>query len=151
MVDFSPEPEDLAETSRISIDVEGIDLPTDTEVRKAVLNEITEKVDQIIEEEGLSANNARAHTGHRYTQIPPDCPECEHPLTIRRPWAQSNQNEELAGRISYSIYCSQCGYDGGCEYRLTDIQTNKYDSEAKAETYRSEVNDRRIFPEYHSY
>lgn len=148
MPEFPPDSDELAETSRLSIDIEGIDLPTDDDARQALLDEIEDEVNEIIEDEGLSANGARAKTGHQYAQIPPHCPRCEHPLTIRHPVTLEN---ELPAETHCSVFCSQCGYGGGVTYKLVDVTTNKYVAERKAEIYRSEVADRKVFPEYHSY
>lgn len=148
MVESKPDSEDLAETSRLSIDIEGIDLPTNDDARQALLDTIESEVDEILEEEDLSANGARARTGHHYAQVPPDCPRCEHPLTIRHP---VTLEDELPTETHASVFCSQCGHGGGAVYSLVDFQKNKYDAELGGETYRSEVTDRVVFPEYHPY
>jgi hypothetical protein len=148
MVDTKPDAEELAETNRLSLDIEGVDLPANDDARQALLDRIEDEVNEIIEDEDLSANGARARTGHQYTQIPSHCPRCEHPLMIRQP---VTLEDELPSETHASIFCSQCGYGGGAVYQLVDIQKNKYDAELGGEAYRSEVGDREIYPEYHSY
>jgi hypothetical protein len=144
----APDTDELAETSHLSIDIDGIDLPTDEDARRELLDKIENEVDEIIEDEGLSGNSARASGGHQYAQIAPHCPRCDHPLTIRNP---VTLKDELSPETHTSVFCSQCGYGGGAVYELVDIEKNKYDAELGGETYRSEVNDRTIFPEYHTY
>jgi hypothetical protein len=143
-----PDTEELADTNRFSISIEGIDLPTDENARRAMLDRIENEVDEIIEDEGLSGNGARATEGHQHVRIPPQCPRCSYPLTVRQP---VTLEDELSDTAHASVFCSQCGYGGGAVYELVDIQKNKYDAELGGEIYRSEVKDRVISPEYLSY
>lgn len=148
MVQSKPEAEDLAKTNRLSIHIEDIDLPTDEDARCALLDRIENKVDEVIESEGLSGNGVNAKEGHQHAQIPPHCPRCDHSLMIRYP---VTLEDELPSETHTSIFCTQCGYGGGAVFELIDIEKNKYDADRRAETYRSEVADREVTPEYHSY
>ena len=148
MVDSKPEPENLAETSRISLAFEGVDLPTDNDDRQDTLNRIAKRVEEVIQEENLSPENIQVDSGYQYPKITAQCPRCKHMLQIRK---GSEINGELSDRLNFSVFCSHCGYTGGASFDLTDIQTNKYNSDIMAEEYRSEVQDMNITPEYHMY
>ncbi|WP_273837517.1 hypothetical protein [Halococcus sp. PRR34] len=148
MVDSKPDPENLAETSRISLSIEGVDLPTDKDDRQDALDRIIGKVEEAIEEENLSPDSIQADSGYQYPKITAQCPRCEHMLQVRE---GPEVDGELSDRLYASVRCSHCGYTGGVSFDLTDIQTNKYNSDIMAEEYRSEVQDMNITPEYHSY
>ena len=148
MVDSKPEPENLAETSRISLAFEGVDLPTDKDDRQDTLNRIAKKVEEVIQEENLSPDSIQANSGYQYPKITAQCPRCKHMLKIRKGYEVTG---ELSDRLNFSIFCSHCGYTGGASFDLTDIQTNKYNSDTTAEEYRSEIQDMNIIPEYHVY
>lgn len=145
-----PDPENRAETSRISLAIEGIDLPADKEDREAVLHRIAGEIKEMVEEkEDLSPDYVQIGSGYHYPKIPTQCPQCKHDLKIRRPGTKIDG--DVSNQHQVSIYCSHCGYGGGAKYNLTDIVTNKYNSERSASEYRSEVQDMNIMPEYQLY
>ena len=148
MVESRPDVSEQAKTNRLAIDIEGIDLPDDPDEREALLERIEGEVDRIVDDEGLSGNSATAKAGHQYTQIPGDCPRCDHPLEARR---SHTIDDEIPSKTSFTAICSQCGYSGGAIYQLVDIETNKYVPEQRVEMFRSEVQDRNIFPTYLPY
>ena len=148
MVESEPDMSEQATTNRLAIDVKGIDLPDDPEEREALLERIEHEVDRIVDDEDLSGNSATAKAGHQYTQVPGDCPRCDHPLEAQRP---HTIDSEIPSETSFTAICPQCGYSGGAIYSLVDIETNKYVPERQAEVYRSEVQDRNIFPRYLPY
>jgi hypothetical protein len=148
MVESEPDVSKQATTNRLAINVEGVDLPDDSEKREALLERIENEVDRIVDDEGLSGNSAAAKAGHQYTQAPGNCPRCDHPLEAQR---SHTIDGEMPSKTSLTAICPQCGYSGGAVYSLVDIETNKYIPERQAEMYRSEVQDRNVYPSYISY
>ena len=148
MVESRPDMSEQAKTNRLAIDIEGIDLPTIPTNAKRFWSESREKWIASLTMKASPGIVRAAKAGHQYTQIPGDCPRCDHPLEAQR---SHTIDDEIPSKTSFTAICSQCGYSGGAIYQLVDIETNKYVPEQRVEMFRSEVQDRNIFPTYLPY
>jgi hypothetical protein len=112
--------------SRLTITVDGADLPINEDGRHALLNDLKTAVrDQLEERHGVETDqdDITVATGYRYAQVPADCPLCSERLDL----LNVHLDEENGAYAHASCSSEDCGWSGDAVYRIVDLEGSETD------------------------
>ncbi|MFC4452019.1 MULTISPECIES: hypothetical protein [Halobacteriales] len=121
--------EDADQTTayRLTITVDGVDLPVDEDVRHALLDDIRVAVrDRLGERHGVEVDqdDITVATGYRYVQVPAECPLCSERLDLLSVHLD-NENGAYASAMCSSVHCE---WSGDAVYRIVDLEGSESDA-----------------------
>jgi len=105
---------------RLTITVDGVELPVDEEMRHALLDDLRVAVrDRIGERHGVEVDqdDITIATGYRYAQVPAECPLCSERLDL----LSVHLNNENGAYASAKCSDEDCEWSGDAVYRIIDL------------------------------
>lgn len=120
---------DINETAayRVSITLNGAELPLDEQARNALLAEFRSRIGHLVEGlHGIDADQGDidVSTGYRYAQVPATCPLCSERLDL-----QSVHLDTENGALTSAVCSSdQCDWSGDAVYRIIDLEGSESDA-----------------------
>ncbi|ELY84420.1 hypothetical protein [Natrinema gari] len=113
--------------SRLTITVDGADLPINEDGRHALLDDLKTAVrDQLEERHGVETDqdDITVATGYRYAQVPADCPRCHERLDL----LSVHLDEENGAYASATCSSEDCDWSGDAVYRIVDLEGSETDA-----------------------
>jgi hypothetical protein len=115
--------EDIDQTtaSRLTIRVDGVELPVDEKMRYALLDDLKIAVrDRLEERHGVKVDqdDITVATGYRYAQVPAECPLCSERLDL----LSVHLNDENGAYASATCQSEACEWSGDAVYRIVDLE-----------------------------
>lgn len=138
--------EDANQTTeyRLTITVDGADLPVDETVRHAFLDGLGSQIrDLLVENHGIKVdqNDVTVATGYRYAQVPAECPLCGERLDL----LSVHLDDENGAYTSAMCPDENCEWSGDAVYRIVDLEGSETDA------FESSVLTGDITPSYYPY
>jgi hypothetical protein len=112
----------LTTGDHVSVLVNQVDLPDDDDQRKALLDELETAVEAVLAEYELTADRLKTISGHTYTSIESDCPQCGDRLKLIEPTLDHRNG-------AFATASCTCGWRGDAIYRLIDFNENQSGSQ----------------------
>ncbi|WP_148416383.1 hypothetical protein [Haloferax sp. KTX1] len=106
---------------RLTITIDGVDLPVDEEMRHALLDDLRVAVrDRFMERHGVEVDrdDITVGTGYRYAQVPAECPLCSERLDL----LSVHLNNENGAYASAMCSDEDCEWSGDAVYRIVDLE-----------------------------
>jgi len=113
--------------SRLTITVDGADLPINEDGRHALLDDLKTAVrDQIEERHGVETDqdDITVTTGYRYAQVPADCPLCSERLDL----LSVHLDTQNGAYASATCSSEDCEWSGDAVYRIVDLKGSETDA-----------------------
>ncbi|GAB7010812.1 hypothetical protein [Halorubrum trueperi] len=129
---------------RLTITVDGADLPIDEDGRHALLEDLRTAIrNRLGERHGVETDqdDITVATGYRYAQVPADCPLCSERLDL----LSVHLDEENGAYAHASCSSEDCDWSGDAVYRIVDLEGSETDA------IESSVLTGDIAPTYSSY
>ncbi|MFB1066723.1 hypothetical protein CP556_14625 [Natrinema sp. CBA1119] len=99
---------------RLTIHIEGSDLPNDEEARANLAIELGDAIRDVLSTEGINPDDLRCINGHAYAAIPDECPVCHDKLELTEVSLDTSNGAHATARCD-------CGWYGNAIYRLIDL------------------------------
>jgi hypothetical protein len=112
---------------RLTITVDGVDLPVDEDVRHALLEDLrTEFRDLLVESHGVEVDqdDVTVATGYRYMQVPAECPLCGERLDL----LSVHLDNENGAYARAKCPDENCEWSGDAVYRIIDLEGSESDA-----------------------
>lgn len=106
---------------RLTITVNGVELPVDEEMRHALLDDLRVAVrNRLGERDGVEVDQAdiTVATGYRYVQVPAECPLCSERLDLLSVHLNNGNGAYASARCS----SDHCEWSGDAVYRIVDLE-----------------------------
>jgi hypothetical protein len=118
---------DQTTASRLTIRVDGVELPVDEEMRYALLDDLRTAVrDRLKERHGVKVDqdDITVATGYRYAHVPADCPLCSKRLDL----LSVHLDTENGAYASATCSSDHCDWSGDAIYRIVDLEGSETDA-----------------------
>lgn len=112
---------------RLTITVDGANLPVDEDVRHALLDDLRTVVrDRLEERHGaeVDQDDITVATGYRYVQVSAECPLCSEELDL----LSIHLNTENGAYASARCSSDHCEWSGDAVYRIVDLEGSETDA-----------------------
>lgn len=106
---------------RLTITVDGADLPVDEETRHVLLGDLRAAIrDRLVDCHGVEVDqdDITIATGYRYAQVPAECPLCSEQLDL----LSVHLNNENGAYASAGCSDEDCEWSGDAVYRIIDLE-----------------------------
>ncbi|PGF14545.1 hypothetical protein CP556_20800 [Natrinema sp. CBA1119] len=106
---------------RLTITVDGVDLPVDEDVRQVLLENLrTEFRDLLVKNHGVEVDqdDVTVATGYRYVQVAAECPLCGERLDLLSVHLDNENGAYASARCSDE----DCEWSGDAVYRIIDLE-----------------------------
>ena len=115
--------EDANQTAayRLTITVDGVELPVHEEMRHALLGDLRAAIqDRLVERHGVEVDqdDITVATGYRYAQVPAECPLCSERLDL----LSVHLDTENGAYASAMCSSDHCEWSGDAVYRIIDLE-----------------------------
>lgn len=112
---------------RLTITIDGVDLPVGEDVRHALLEDLSAELrDLLVESHGVEVDqdDITVGTGYRYAQVPAECPLCSERLDL----LSVHLNDENGAYASAMCQSEACEWSGDAIYRVVDLEGSESDA-----------------------
>jgi hypothetical protein len=106
----------------VSLVINQVNLPDDDHQRDALLEELETAVKTVLANSELSADRIKTVSGHTYTSIGSDCPQCGDQLKLIEPTLDDRNG-------AFATASCTCGWRGDAIYRLIDLHEAQSESQ----------------------
>ncbi|WP_408960759.1 hypothetical protein [Natrinema sp. 74] len=109
---------------RLTITVDGVELPVDEEMRHALLNDLSAVVRARFKERHgvqVDQDDITVATGYRYAQVSAECPLCSEELDLLSVYLNTGNGAYASARCS----SDHCEWSGDAIYRIVDLEDSE--------------------------